>query len=311
MDAFAREKITVIMPVYKAEKYLARSVESVLAQTYTNLELILVDDGSPDGSGALCEDYAARDSRVRVIHRENGGAAAARNTGLDAAVGDYIAFVDADDHAAPEMLERLYAALTAGGADMSLCGVAYVDGEDRPLMDLPPMAAEVVGPKEFYERMEFAPERWRYIVPWNRLHRRALFDGVRFREGRIYEDEILATEQTMLCRSIAVIPDVLYYDVRREASVMTSPVSLKNLAAVEAFTERYDFYRAQGWPDLARSALRRAYINLWTVLDKVDVPAGREKIEPWVKAVAGRMLGRGDLRALWLRLHYRRLLAGR
>ncbi len=311
MDVSAREKITVIIPVYKAEKYLARSVESVLTQTYKNLEVILVDDGSPDGSGALCEDYAERDSRVRVLHRENGGAAAARNAGLDAATGDYIAFVDADDHVAPDMLEKLYAALTDAGADMSLCGVTYVDGEDKPLMDLPPMAAEVIGPKAFYERMEFAPEAWRYIVPWNRLHRRALFDNIRFREGRICEDEILSTEQTILCKTIAVIPDVLYYDVRREASVMTSPVSLKNLAAVEAFTERYDFYRAQGWPDLAKSALRRAYISLWTVLDKVDVPAGRAEIEPWVRAVAGRMLGRGDMRALWLRLHYRRLLAGR
>ena len=311
MDISAREKITVIIPVYKAEKYLARSVESVLGQTYDNLEVILVDDGSPDGSGALCEDYAKKDSRVKVLHRENGGAAAARNAGLDAAAGDYIAFVDADDHVAPDMLEKLYAALVDAGADMSLCGVAYVDGEGRPLMDLPPMAAEIIGPKAFYERMEFAPESWRYIVPWNRLHRRALFDNVRFREGRICEDEILSTEQTILCKSIAAIPDVLYYDVRREQSVMTSPVSLKNLAAVEAFTERYDFYRAQGWPDLARSALRRAYVSLWTVLDKVDVPAGREKIEPWVRAVVSRMLRRGDVRALWLRLHYRRRLAGR
>ena len=301
MDVSAREKITVIIPVYKAEDYLAQSVESVLAQTYDNLEVILVDDGSPDGSGALCEDYAKKDGRVRVLHRENGGAAAARNAGLDAAAGDYIAFADADDHVAPDMLEKLYDALTAAGADMSLCGVTYVDGEDRPLMDIPPMAAEVIGPKAFYERMEFAPESWRYIVPWNRLHRRVLFDNIRFREGRICEDEILSTEQTILCKTIAVIPDVLYYDVRREASVMTSPVSLKNLAAVEAFTERYDFYRAQGWPKLARSALRRAYVSLWTVLDKVDVPAGRERIEPWVRAVARRMLRRGDLRALWLR----------
>ena len=122
MDAAAREKITVIIPVYKAEKYLARSVESVLAQTYKNLEVILVDDGSPDGSGALCEAYGAKDGRVRVLHRENGGAAAARNAGLDAATGDYIAFTDADDHVAPDMLEKLYAALTASGADMSLCG---------------------------------------------------------------------------------------------------------------------------------------------------------------------------------------------
>ena len=92
---------------------------------------------------------------------------------------------------------------------------------------------------------------------------------------------------------------------------MTSPVSLKYLAAVEAFAERYDFYRSQGWPALARSALRRAYESLWRVLESVDVAAGREKIEPWVRAVAGRQLRRLDMRGVWLWLYYRRRLAGR
>ena len=311
MDAAAREKITVIIPVYKAEKYLAQSVESVLAQTYKNLEIILVDDGSPDNCGALCDGYAARDPRVRVIHKANGGAASARNAGLDIAAGAYIGFVDADDHIAPDMYEKLYAALVSTGADMSLCDVTYVDGQDKVLIPISPIGPEVIGPEASYRRMEFAPDAWRYIVPWNRLHRRALFDSVRFREGRICEDEILATEQTILCKSIAVIPDVLYWDVCRENSVMTSPISLKYLAAVEAFTERYDFYRARGWQELAGSALRRAYESLWKVLENVDVAAGKAQIEPWVRAVAARQAKRLDMRCAWLWLYYRRRLAGR
>ena len=99
--------ISIIVPVYKAEKYLSRCVDSILGQTYKDLEVILVDDGSPDGSGVLCDAYAAKDSRVRVIHKENGGVSTARNVGLDAAGGDYISFVDSDDYVDPDMYEKM------------------------------------------------------------------------------------------------------------------------------------------------------------------------------------------------------------
>lgn len=105
--------LSVIVPVYKAEKYLHRCVDSILAQTWSNLEVILVDDGSPDNSGALCDEYAGKDSRVRVIHKPNGGVSSARNAGIDAATGDYIAFVDSDDYIAPEMYEKLFDVLTS------------------------------------------------------------------------------------------------------------------------------------------------------------------------------------------------------
>ena len=112
--------ISVIIPVYKAEEYLERCVDSVLAQTYSNLEIILVDDGSPDNSGQICDRYAEKDSRVKVIHKKNGGVSSARNAGLDVATGEFVAFVDSDDFIAPDMYEKLMVSLSSG-SDLSMC----------------------------------------------------------------------------------------------------------------------------------------------------------------------------------------------
>ena len=113
MNTPYKDLISVIVPVYKVERYLCRCVDSIIAQTYTNLQIILVDDGSPDGSGAICDDYAAKDSRITVIHKKNGGLSDARNAGLVAACGSYIGFVDSDDYIAVDMYEKLYKAIVA------------------------------------------------------------------------------------------------------------------------------------------------------------------------------------------------------
>ena len=123
--------ISVIVPVYKVEKYLHRCVDSILVQTYTNLEIILVDDGSPDRCGAICDEYAAKDSRIRVIHQENGGLSAARNAGLDVCSGEYIAFVDSDDWLDPEMYAVMMAQVREYGCDVVMCDCVK-EFPDRP-----------------------------------------------------------------------------------------------------------------------------------------------------------------------------------
>lgn len=123
--------ISIIVPVYMAEKYLNRCIESILCQTYKNFELILVDDGSPDTSGDLCDYWAGQDSRVKVIHKENGGASSARNCGLKIAKGKYIAFVDSDDWLEPNMYEQLYKLLEENKAQMAICGMRVVDGKKK------------------------------------------------------------------------------------------------------------------------------------------------------------------------------------
>ena len=120
-------EISVIVPVYRAEAFLRKCTESILAQTMGELEVLLIDDGSPDGSGALCDQIAGEDSRVRVFHKENGGPASASNMGLDNARGDYIGFVDSDDLIAPDMYEKLYAAVQAPGVRLAACAGDCID----------------------------------------------------------------------------------------------------------------------------------------------------------------------------------------
>ena len=128
--------LSIIVPVYKVENYLQKCIDSILAQTFTDFELILVEDGSPDGCPALCDAAAAKDARIRVLHQKNGGLSAARNAGLDVARGEWIGFVDSDDYIAPEMYETLYKAVQSTGADLALCDYAAVDEAGIPC--LPP-----------------------------------------------------------------------------------------------------------------------------------------------------------------------------
>ena len=295
--------ISVIIPVYKVEDYLDRCVQSVLAQTYEDIEVILVDDGSPDGCGAKCDDYAARDSRVKVIHRENGGLSAARNTGLDAVAGEYILFVDGDDYIAPDMAEKLLAALEDTGADMALCDIKCVDDGGTVVRELPPFEAGVFGPEEIYRRMTFDDWAMRYVTAWNRLYRRALFDGLRFEEGKLHEDEFLAHRLYDRCEKVAAVSDELYYYVQRGGSIMSAAVSLGRLDRVQARFERYEFFKEKGFRDLTGPTLRRDYEFLWDVMAHVDVKANRAAIRPWAAAIAWEQLKRLDARGVWLWLY--------
>ena len=125
------ELITVIVPVYKVEKYLDRCVQSIVDQTYTNLEIILVDDGSPDNCPKMCDEWAKKDKRIKVIHKQNGGLSDARNAGLEKAKGKYVGFVDSDDYISPIMYEKLYKCIIDNQADMAMCGFSTVDEKGK------------------------------------------------------------------------------------------------------------------------------------------------------------------------------------
>ncbi len=303
-------RISVIIPVYKVEEYLDRCVQSVLAQTHEDMEVLLVDDGSPDNCGALCDGYAKKDSRVRAIHRENGGLSAARNTGLDAASGDYILFVDGDDYIAPDMAETLLAALESTGADAAVCGVKCVDDAGNAVRELPPMEAGAFDPAEIYQRMTFDEWAWRYVSACNRLCRRGLFAGLRFEEGKLHEDEFLAHRLYDRCKTVAVVADELYYYVQRGGSIMNAAASLGRLDRVQARFQRYMFFKEKGFKDLTGPTLRRDYEFLWDVMAHVDVKANKAAIRPWAAAIACEQLKTLDIRGAWLWLYYLRRAYG-
>jgi glycosyltransferase involved in cell wall biosynthesis len=182
--------ISVIVPVYKVEPYLRQCVDSILAQTYTNLEVILVDDGSPDNCGMICDEYAAKDPRVKVIHKENGGVSCARNGGIDVASGEFICFVDSDDVISPYFVEYLKRAQESCDADISYCGHRRFYEESLPL----PHTEE--GPFEHQELLVLSgPEAlanqfaiWYTPNVWDKLIRRSLFENLRFPKAKRAED---------------------------------------------------------------------------------------------------------------------------
>ncbi len=186
------KKISVIVPVYKVEKYLARCVDSIIDQTYKNLEIILVDDGSPDGCGAMCDEYAKKDERIKVIHKENGGLSSARNAGLDIATGDYIAFVDSDDRITPDAYENLLKALD--GKSDAIANFMYEremeSGETFPSV-VPHKNDEIISVENYIgELMMHVGD----VSACTKLFPKGVISGVRFAEGFLNEDLLFMLE---------------------------------------------------------------------------------------------------------------------
>lgn len=181
-------EISIIVPVYKTERFLSACISSILAQTFTDFELILVDDGSPDSCPALCDAAAAKDSRIRVIHQKNRGLSGARNAGLDAAEGEWIAFVDSDDTITPDFCAKLYHAAQEAGAQMAVCNYRQVDEALTPIREqYLHVRREVLTPEQALEHSTLLP----YMVVWNKLYQRSIFAQLRFAEGKLNEDTLL------------------------------------------------------------------------------------------------------------------------
>lgn len=243
-------EISVIVPVYKAEDYLHACVDSILSQTVSDFELILVDDGSPDGCGAICDDYAARDSRVRVIHQENQGQAAARNHALSIAKGEWVCFVDSDDAVHPQMLERLGQAAAESGAAMSMCR----------MLEAPEMPEDFSSPVEVsWELLSMAEESLVALfdagdypgwVACAKLIRRELVQSHLFCPGRVYEDNEAVCHWIYGAKTIASIPHSLYFYRTNPGSTTQSRFSMKKLDYLWALEGIIRFYSSVGYTTL-------------------------------------------------------------
>jgi glycosyltransferase involved in cell wall biosynthesis len=231
--------ISVIVPIYKVESYLRQCVESILRQSYSDLEIILIDDGSPDKCGEICDEYAQKDARIRVYHTENKGISAARNVGLDVATGDFIGFVDSDDWIEPNMYEVLLYAIIQNNADVSVCGSWYEflsTSKD----------ANVIKNNYFgKDCLKFLVEGKIRNAVWNKLYRRSLFESIRFPEGRSFED--LAIMHQVFSRvNLMVSTDCLLYHYRQRTSSIVKDYSARNLIDLaNAYIDRFEFLREQ------------------------------------------------------------------
>ena len=242
------DRISVIIPVYKVEKYLDRCIQSVVSQTYHDLEIILVDDGSPDRCGKICDEWAEKDGRIKVIHKKNGGLSDARNAGLDIASGSLIGFVDSDDYIHPEMYQRLYETLINQGADLAVCGLYRIRELDGEIVRSEiPCKDQVIDSREALRNTCYSAC---YMSVWNKLYRRTLFSCNRFLSGKISEDIFIMPGIYSECTKIALLSSPYYFYVQTPNSICRSALKVKNLDSVEAYYNMLLFCERNGYPDL-------------------------------------------------------------
>lgn len=245
-------KFSIIIPIYNVEAYLRKCVASILAQTCQDFELLLIDDGSPDGSGKLCDEFAAQSPSVRAVHQPNGGAGAARNHGIALSTGEYLLFVDGDDYLEPTLLADLSAAMEQTDADLYLFGAVVERGGKK------------VG--ELHERVPVGklcsaadePELFFGIMaPWNRAYRRTLFteNDISFATKVWYEDIRVVTKLNAIAKSALRLGGAYYHYLQRDGSAMNNKNAARNAEIIAAFDDILSWYRAHGLLERCRNEL--------------------------------------------------------
>ncbi len=298
------QKISIIVPIYNVSSQLPRCLKSLKLQTFKELEIILVDDGSPDDCGEICDRFAADDPRFHVLHKTNEGVARARNDGLKLATGEYIAFADSDDWYRKDALSLLYSLLQKTGADYAVGGCQKVyEMEDGSLK----VRREKELPAE--ETVKNSDEVLKNILTggsaiWNRLFRREVLEGLSFPVGRINDDEVMALHAAARCDRIAFTTEKTYYYRIRKNSITTSAFSLRNMDVYRNAKENLEFIQAER-PALSRYAEYKLIKTLlYCRLHLMKLPRSTERDEALAEVKA--VLREEDLRLLFRRSNYER-----
>ncbi len=290
-------ELSIIVPVYRVEAYLAKCVESIIAQTVTDWELILINDGSPDACPIICDSYAARDARIRVIHQENSGVSKARNRGLEVARGRYIAFVDSDDYLAPDCYSRMFEALARTGADMAICGFLYEypDGTTE--------LRSADGGERFMTHCELVSSE--FDIPWsirtvtyNKLFNRAALGQLRFHAELACSEDTLFLHEYLTQRecSAVFVQDALYISFQRPGSAMHGGLSLQAIEDSLTIHKRIAVDTGKLYPQLYDKAFAY-YMDscVWKMNDRLRFRDGLAEGElhallAWEKRIRRRIL---------------------
>ena len=247
-----KDMISVIVPVYKVEAYLDKCVQSIVDQTYKNLEIILVDDGSPDRCGELCDAWAAKDGRIRVVHKKNGGLSDARNAGMAIATGEYMGFIDSDDYIAPDMYRLLLERLTADDSDIAACGVEMIFEDGMPPRMLTPAGCHVL---DNGRAIEAVVREGLLLEPvWYKLYKTDLIRDISFAVGKCHEDVFWSWQAVARAKKVSIFDAPCYYYLQRSGSIMGEKFSEKRLDAIEAKCLRLE-YLTSHYPELVPAAL--------------------------------------------------------
>lgn len=226
--------ISVIVPIYNVEKYLPRCVESIINQEYKNLEIILVNDGSPDSCPQICDEYAKKDNRIKVIHKENGGLSDARNAGMEIATGEYISFIDSDDWVEADFISELYKGIKSG-ADIAECATRLVDDNDQTLSVRGSKGGKISAKDAL---IKLILEEGVYQTVWNKLYKRSQIQDIPFAVGKYHEDDFWTWQIFMKTDNLYLCEKPMYNYLQRSNSIIGSTYSLKKLDGVQARYER-------------------------------------------------------------------------
>lgn len=255
---FVKDKISIIVPIYNVEKYLQVCIESLIHQTYQNIEILLIDDGSTDKSGEICDYYSKQDTRIKTIHQINKGVAAARNCGVCEATGKYIGFVDPDDWIELSMYETMLYALQKNNADICMCDFVYeFDGvPEEKARQKPELKAEIFTGVNAIGRL-FLNNTFFYTMLWNKLFKRTLWKGVKFPEGYVHEDEAVIHRIYGNCNKMVAIHGEFYHYRQIPTSITHTNQIQRNFDFCHALSDRIRYLRNKGYTSECRIIANR------------------------------------------------------
>lgn len=249
------ELISIVVPVYNVEKYLNKCIESIINQSYSNLEIILVDDGSKDSSGIMCDSYILKDKRIKVIHKENGGLSDARNAGIEIAKGEYLSFIDSDDYVHKDFIKVLYGLCIKYNSDISMCG-AFETSKDEDFNFNLEQGNECIK----YSRGILEKKESIYCVAWNKLYKKEIFKHIRYPKGKLHEDVAVINKILYYSNKIAITDLRLYFYYNNPNSIMRSTFSIKRLDVLDVIYDSYIFF-------LEKNEIQYAYNSLNDYID--------------------------------------------
>lgn len=254
------ELVSIIVPIYNVEKYLERCIQSIVEQTYTNLEIILVNDGSKDNSLYICEKWKKKDSRIIVIDKNNGGLSSARNAGIEIAKGEYLFFVDSDDWLDIHIIQKLYQVIKEYRCEISCCGIEMTF--DQTNKNYPRCQNKNILFEKYTALEEYMFGTTISTVAWNKLYKRALFEDIRYPIGKWHEDEFTTYKLLYKADRVYYLGESMYFYYQREGSIMSHALSLKNLDKVDALFERYMFFQEKGEVRLSELTVAQIIDNI-------------------------------------------------
>lgn len=249
-----KDLVSVVVPIYNVERYLRKCIETIINQTYNNIEIILVNDGSTDNCLKICNEFQRKDKRIIVINKKNGGLSDARNTGLKNAHGKYICFIDSDDYISEKYVEQLYNLIIENNAQIALCNFEKVDENEKSILKKDIINQTTSGKKimEKFNDKDFYPAS---VVAWNKLYNINLFENIFYPVGKIHEDEFTTYKLFYIAEKVATTSKALYYYRQVQTSITNRKFNIKRFDALEALEEKVNFFLQKKEEKLYKLAL--------------------------------------------------------